>query len=70
RLAEVCARYGLRRPYILSLGTLQPRKNYIRLIRAFACARRSPALRDHQLAIVGGKGWLYEAIFAEVERLG
>lgn len=70
RLAEVCARYGLRRPYILSLGTLQPRKNYIRLMRAFARARRSPALRDYQLVIAGGKGWLYAAIFAEVERLG
>ncbi len=69
-LAGVCARYGLRRPYILSLGTLQPRKNYIRLIRAFARACQSPALRDTQLVIAGGVGWLYEAIFAEVDRLG
>jgi glycosyltransferase involved in cell wall biosynthesis len=46
---------------------LQPRKNYVRLIQAFsAVTTRHPAL---QLVIAGGKGWLYEAIFAEVQRL-
>jgi glycosyltransferase involved in cell wall biosynthesis len=68
-LATVCERYGLRRPFILSVGTLQPRKNYLRLIRAFARARQAPALRDHRLVIAGGKGWLYDDIFTEVERL-
>jgi glycosyltransferase involved in cell wall biosynthesis len=33
---RVCARYQLPRPFILSVGTLQPRKNYARLIQAFA----------------------------------
>ncbi len=33
---RVCAKYQLPRPFILSLGTLQPRKNYGRLIEAFA----------------------------------
>ncbi|MBK8906122.1 MAG: glycosyltransferase family 4 protein [Anaerolineaceae bacterium] len=52
-------------PYILSVGTLQPRKNYQMLIRAFA------ALADkvpHHLVIIGGKGWLYDEMLAEVER--
>jgi glycosyltransferase involved in cell wall biosynthesis len=33
---RVCAKYQLPRPFILSVGTLQPRKNYGRLIEAFA----------------------------------
>lgn len=53
------------RPYILSVGTLQPRKNYTRLIHAFSNLQ-SPSL---QLVIAGGRGWLYEEIFETVSRL-
>jgi glycosyltransferase involved in cell wall biosynthesis len=61
-------RYGIdARPYVLSVGTLQPRKNYVRLIKAFAQVKTcKPA--DLQLLIAGGRGWLYEDIFAEAER--
>jgi len=60
------ARYGLGDvPYILSVGTLQPRKNYTRLIQAFARLRG-----DVQLAIAGGRGWLCQDILAEAARLG
>jgi glycosyltransferase involved in cell wall biosynthesis len=56
-------RYGVGdQPYILSVGTVQPRKNYTRLIRAFASLRA-----EAQLLIAGGKGWLYEEIVAEAE---
>jgi glycosyltransferase involved in cell wall biosynthesis len=54
-------------PYILSVGTLQPRKNYQMLIRAFApLAEKVP----HHLVISGGKGWLYDEMLAEVARQG
>ena len=46
---------------ILGLGTLEPRKNFTGLIRAFS---QSPVRESHHLAIAGGKGWLYEDIFA------
>jgi len=63
---RIRARYDLgKRPYILSVGTLQPRKNYVRLIRAYA--RLTP---DAQLVIAGGRGWLYQNILAEAERHG
>ncbi len=67
-LAEVKSRYGLgQAPYLLSVGTVQPRKNYQMLIRAFApVARRYP----HTLAIAGGKGWLEEEMMAEAARQG
>ncbi len=60
------AAQGLPDRFILYLGTLEPRKNLKTLVEAFA------RLRDSQLHLVlaGGKGWLYEDLFAEVERLG
>ena len=47
-------RYGLEKPYILSLGTMQPRKNIPFLLRVFAAlAERLP---DLELVLAGGKG--------------
>ena len=57
------------RPYIFALSTLEPRKNYPRLIRAFDAARRESDL-PHRLIIGGKKGWLYDEIFATVRELG
>jgi glycosyltransferase involved in cell wall biosynthesis len=63
---RVRARYGLgERPYVLAVGTLQPRKNYTGLIRAFG---RLPTTRQVRLVIAGGRGWLHEPIEAEVAR--
>jgi glycosyltransferase involved in cell wall biosynthesis len=70
QLAEVRQRYGLgERPYILALSRLEPRKNFVRLIEAFAAARAEARL-PHRLVIGGRKGWLYESIFTRVQELG
>jgi glycosyltransferase involved in cell wall biosynthesis len=64
------ARYGLTAgSYVLSVGTIQPRKNYVRLIQAFA-QLQTHNLTNKQLVLAGGRGWLYEDIFAEAERHG
>lgn len=68
-LAAVRARYGLERPFILGLGTLEPRKNWPGLIEAYGRLVRRARV-PHDLVIVGGKGWLYEPIFQKVEELG
>ena len=69
RLAEAEARYEVRRPFALAVGTIEPRKNFARLIAAFAQARAMPG-GPAQLVIAGRKGWLYDDVFAAVERLG
>lgn len=61
--ARVRHRYRLDRPYILSVGTVEPRKNHATLIAAYAKLRRTTAL-PHALIIAGGKGWLDEPIYA------
>ena len=51
-------------PYILSIGTVQPRKNYARLITALATL--GAAYDDVHLVIAGGRGWLDSPIFRAV----
>lgn len=53
-------------PYILALGTVQPRKNYAMLTRAFASLAGN---WPHNLVIAGGRGWLLEEISAEIDSL-
>jgi len=62
-------RKGLPERYVLYLGTLEPRKNLTMLVRAYArLVARDP--RAPSLVLAGAKGWYYDEIFAEVERLG
>ena len=65
--ADVPARHGIARPYVLSTATLEPRKNLPRLIAAFAAL---PAeLRDrHELVLVGARGWQEDETLAAVRR--
>ncbi len=62
-------KYGLENGFLLYLGTLEPRKNITTLIEAYARLREVYQRRE-KLALVGGKGWLYEAIFDRVRQLG
>ncbi len=61
-------RYGITRPYILGVGTLQPRKNFTTLIRAYDRLRQEHGI-PHQLVIAGGRGWLDAPIYATIDEL-
>ncbi len=63
------ARLGVPQPLVLYVGTLEPRKNVDTLVRAFARLRHRIGL-PHRLALVGGKGWMYERIFQAIEEEG
>ncbi len=54
-VASVRARHGLHRPYVLTVGTLEPRKDLLTLLRAFD--RLGAEAPDHELVVVGGRGW-------------
>ncbi len=67
-LGATTNKYGLKHPLVLGVGTLEPRKNHIGLIKAFYQAQKKkggPAM----LALAGGKGWLYEETQQLVEEL-
>ena len=59
---------GLPEQYILHVGTIEPRKNLVRLVEAFARLRSAGA--PQHLLLVGPRGWKAEPVFAAVERLG
>jgi glycosyltransferase involved in cell wall biosynthesis len=64
--AAIRAKYGIdERPYIFSIGTVQPRKNYGRLVEATAALRREGY--DVQVVIAGGRGWLEDAIYQALD---
>jgi glycosyltransferase involved in cell wall biosynthesis len=67
-LEALRAKYGIERPTILAVSTIEPRKNYERLIAAFAKAMHEPD-GPKMLVIAGRKGWLYDGVFEAVEKL-
>jgi glycosyltransferase involved in cell wall biosynthesis len=62
--SDVRTEHGLQGEYILYVGVLEPRKNLLRLVEAFARARRSSEDVPPKLVIAGQKGWQYDEIFA------
>jgi glycosyltransferase involved in cell wall biosynthesis len=54
-IARVRAHHGLARPYVLTVGTLEPRKNLLTLLAAFDAVGSGTA--DLDLVVVGGRGW-------------
>ncbi len=58
---------GIEGPYILSVGTLEPRKNYVRLLEAYAILRGAGV--SHRLVIAGARGWLFDPIFTRLDQL-
>jgi len=67
-VARIRQRYSPDRPYLLMVGTLEPRKNHATAMRALA--RLKQMGQPHRLLISGGQGWLFEPVRALVEELG
>jgi glycosyltransferase involved in cell wall biosynthesis len=61
-------RLGVGDDFLLAVGTLEPRKNLGVLVSAFAEVARALPLRQTQLVIAGGRGWLSGPLFAAIER--
>jgi glycosyltransferase involved in cell wall biosynthesis len=58
----VAARWKLQRPYVLHCGTLQPRKNLVRLIQAYEQLQSPNSQFDFDLVLAGMKGFRHESI--------
>lgn len=68
-LSEFRRRRNLPDKFFLFVGTLEPRKNLLTLLRAYATFRRAMG-GTHKLVLAGGRGWLYRPLFSAVEELG
>ncbi len=63
---NVLKKYNVGKNYILFVGTIQPRKNIVKLIEAFS----KIVAGDLQLVIIGKPGWMYEEIYATPKKFG
>jgi len=66
--AEVLARHGIRKPYVLAVGNIQPRKNLLRLVEAYGRLASRHAL-PHDLVLVGQARWQASEIGMLIRRL-
>lgn len=66
-LERVRRTYKLYKPFILHVGTVEPRKNLVRLIEAYS---RLPGRREVELVIAGGRGWMYDEIYDAPQTFG
>ena len=71
-LIKIKEKYNLPYKFILFLGTIEPRKNIIGIVRAYnelqAYAEKNNLveLQKYKLILAGQMGWLHEKIFAEI----
>jgi glycosyltransferase involved in cell wall biosynthesis len=72
QVSTILSKYRISHNFILSVGTIQPRKNYVRLIEAFSIflKQNRQKFSDLQLVIIGKKGWLYEDILTAPKKFG
>jgi glycosyltransferase involved in cell wall biosynthesis len=57
------------RPYALYVGTIQPRKNLVRLAQAYAGLVRSHAV-EWDLVLAGSPGWLGDEVLRAIDAVG
>lgn len=64
QIKKILKKYKIQKPYILFVGTVQPRKNLVRLIEAFSRIIHNTKYNIHnfRLVIAGKLGWLYDDI--------
>jgi glycosyltransferase involved in cell wall biosynthesis len=61
-IPEKLSRRGVKRPYLLSVATPEPRKNLDALLRAYIDLKRMGKLSQHQLVLAGPTGWKNRAL--------
>ncbi|MHC5610770.1 MAG: glycosyltransferase family 4 protein [Nostoc sp.] len=66
QMLEKQANYDFSKPYLLFVSTIEPRKNINTIITAFNFLKEKYKI-DHQLILIGKKGWNYEPIFTAIE---
>ena len=68
--AAVRERFQISAPFILSVGDLQPRKNHIGLIRAFARMVQAYPQLKHHLVLAGKDTWFADQVHEAARESG
>lgn len=64
---KILSGYGIGKKYLLFTGTIEPRKNLVRVLGCFE--KIKGRFKEYQLVIAGKKGWLYGDFFARLDKL-
>ncbi|HIQ39262.1 MAG TPA: glycosyltransferase family 1 protein [Methanothermococcus okinawensis] len=67
KINNIKEKYCINYPFILYVGTLEPRKNIPTLIKAYYKLKKQGL--PHKLVITGKKGWKYKSIFETIDKL-
>lgn len=65
-ISAIKKKYGLKKPFLLYLGTLEPRKNIPAILKAYAALKKR---KDLNLVLAGKTGWFCEEIFETIREL-
>lgn len=66
--SKIQSRWKIRTPYLLYVGTIEPRKNLVRLLRAFDRLKRERKT-SLQLVLAGAPGWKKEEIYRTAQEI-
>jgi len=66
--ATIQRKFGIRRPFVLTVGDLQPRKNHLGLLHAFEDALEAQPKLPHDLVFVGKETWYSRDLHRAVNR--
>ncbi|MDO8668921.1 MAG: glycosyltransferase family 1 protein [Candidatus Buchananbacteria bacterium] len=66
--SDLAKKYGLQDNFILFIGTIEPRKNIVNIIKAFRnlCLAYGSPLREYQLVIAGSQGWSDQPVYKAI----
>ncbi len=69
KIGDILSKYGVKKPFLLSVGRLETKKNTVRIVQAFNELKKKQLanLITCQLVLVGGKGHGYEEVLREIE---
>jgi len=70
KIVDIVGRYKIKGDYIIYIGTLQPRKNLIRLIEAFKNIDNLKLVIVGKTTGLGRQGWMYEEILKAPKKYG
>jgi glycosyltransferase involved in cell wall biosynthesis len=61
---------GVEAPYLLMVGTVEPRKNHLTVLRALAEHVQTHPERGMRLVVAGSLGWRYAPLLRAIDELG
>ncbi|MGH9565167.1 MAG: glycosyltransferase family 4 protein [Candidatus Angelobacter sp.] len=70
KLSALKSKLGVRAPYIIHHGTIQQRKNLVRLVEAYRLMLTENPFLDFDLVLAGAPGWGYEDVFRAAQKQG